>query len=236
MNGAHDVGGMHGFGSIVRDQEGAPFSTSWERLTFGMLVIAMGRGTFTGDECRWAMEDRDPVEYVNLTYYERWLSCLETLATQHGLITKQEYDDRLDAVRAEPGRFQRRGGARDDLGRRMLELIERGGDFTRDVDAEPRFKVGDEARTREENPRGHTRLPRYARDKPCTIVAYHGMHVFPDSNAHGDGESAQPLYTVRFEAKELWGGEHRAEATHLEVWESYLVPAARLCSGVEGGS
>jgi hypothetical protein len=70
------------------------------------------------------------------------------------------------------------------------------------------------------NPPGHTRLPRYARGKTGTVVATHGAHVFPDTNAHGLGESPQPLCTVRFEARELWGVD--GDPVHLDLWESYL--------------
>ena len=51
-----------------------------------------------------------------------------------------------------------------------------------------RFADGDPVRTREIHPPGHTRLPRYCRDKPGTIAKIHGPHVFPDANALGHGE------------------------------------------------
>ena len=37
------------------------------------------------------------------------------------------------------------------------------------------------------------------------IESLHGCHVFPDSNALGEGENPQWLYTVRFNARDLWG-------------------------------
>ncbi len=69
--------------------------------------------------------------------------------------------------------------------------------------------MGNKVRTRNIHPDGHTRLPRYARGKAGEIVAVHGTHVFPDSNAHGQGEDPQWLYTVRFTARELWGKDSR---------------------------
>jgi nitrile hydratase len=76
------------------------------------------------------------------------------------------------------------------------------------------------------HPRGHTRLPRYARDREGVIEIVHGTHVFPDTNAHGEGENPQWLYTVRFSGAELWGEE--ADPTlvvSVDAWESYLEPA-----------
>jgi nitrile hydratase len=83
--------------------------------------------------------------------------------------------------------------------------------------------VGDAVVTRNVHPTGHTRLPRYARGKRGVIERLHGPHVFPDANAHGLGEQPQPLYTVRFEARELWGesAEPRQTVT-LDLWDSYL--------------
>jgi nitrile hydratase len=51
--------------------------------------------------------------------------------------------------------------------------------------------------------------------------------VFPDTNAHGQGEQAQPLYSVRFDARELWGESAEPnQAVHIDLWESYLRPGA----------
>ena len=88
----------------------------------------------------------------------------------------------------------------------------------------PRFKPGDRVVTRDIHPAGHTRLPRYARAKPGVVARLHGVHVFPDSNAMGGGEQPQPLYSVRFEGRDLWGGAEN-DALYLDLWESYLDPA-----------
>ena len=41
MNGAHDMGGMHGFGPIASEAGEPPFHAEWERRMLG-LVLAMG--------------------------------------------------------------------------------------------------------------------------------------------------------------------------------------------------
>ena len=72
-------------------------------------------------------------------------------------------------------------------------------------------------------PDGHTRLPGYASGKAGTVVACHGGHVLPDSNAHGRGEAPEHLYAVRFEAAELWGdGAEAGDTVVVDCWESYL--------------
>ena len=56
-----------------------------------------------------------------------------------------------------------------------------------------------------------------------SIIADHGGFVFPDSNAIGEGENPQRLYTVRFTARELWGESANPHDTvALDLWEPYL--------------
>jgi hypothetical protein len=89
-----------------------------------------------------------------------------------------------------------------------------------------RFRLGDRVQTRNLHPTGHIRLPRYARDKQGVIERVHGGFVFPNTNAHGAGENLQWLYTVRFDARELWGDSADLGLTvTIDAWEGYLDPA-----------
>jgi nitrile hydratase len=76
------------------------------------------------------------------------------------------------------------------------------------------------------NPAGHTRLPRYARDKPGVVEAVQGGFVFPDTNAHGGGDRPEWVYTIVFRAEDLWGADADPGAeVSIDAWESYLDPA-----------
>ena len=100
------------------------------------------------------------------------------------------------------------------------------GSFARPAVAPARFKPGDRVRTKNINPRTHTRLPRYARDKVGTVEANRGCQVFPDTVAIGAGEQPQWLYTVVFSGRELWGDEaDPALKVSIEAFEPYLEPA-----------
>jgi nitrile hydratase len=93
----------------------------------------------------------------------------------------------------------------------------------RQVAGPPRYHEGDAVRTLGTPRRGHTRLPAYARGKPGRIVAWHEGWVLPDSNAHGQGEHPQHLYTVAFSGADLWGPESEPGLTVcLDLFESYL--------------
>ena len=107
-----------------------------------------------------------------------------------------------------------------------MNLLARGTPFSRPVDRAPRFAAGMLVKTQNNHPRGHTRLPRYARGKTGTVAEVHDAFVFPDSRAHGPDESPQYLYTVVFPAGELWGADADPTVTvSIDAFESYLAPA-----------
>jgi nitrile hydratase len=84
-------------------------------------------------------------------------------------------------------------------------------------------------RSRNINPEGHIRLPRYTRCRLGVIERDHGAHVFPGSHARFAEEAPQPLYIVRFTARGVWDvwGEaaNPADTVHADLWEDYLEPA-----------
>ena len=59
------------------------------------------------------------------------------------------------------------------------------------------------------------------------VTGLQGGWVLPDTNAHGEGECPEHVYSVRFEGRELWGdAAEPATAVHLDLFESYLEPLA----------
>jgi nitrile hydratase len=50
--------------------------------------------------------------------------------------------------------------------------------------------------------------------------------VFPDTNAHFQGEKPQHVYSVRFAARELWGDQASPrDAVYVDLWDGHLEPA-----------
>jgi nitrile hydratase subunit beta len=76
--------------------------------------------------------------------------------------------------------------------------------------------LGDRVRAKNFHPIKHTRLPRCVHGRAGTIESLHGCHVFSETNALGQGEKPQWLYSVRFNARELWGPDA------VDAWEPYL--------------
>jgi nitrile hydratase len=225
MNGAHDMGGMHGFGPVVREENEPIFHAEWERKVFGINRAIRARGIINIDESRHGIERMPPAEYLAASYYERWLSSLERVLVEKGIVSQEELDSRTALLRDQPDTPPPPSHDDPELRRLMTsgptqqELFQREG-------AAPRFSVGDRVVTRNTHPTGHTRLPRYARGKVGTITAVRGSFVLPDASAHGHEEQAEPMYTVSFEGSELWGASTEPrERVHIDLWESYLRPA-----------
>ncbi len=88
-----------------------------------------------------------------------------------------------------------------------------------------RFRPGDAVRTTSADPPHHTRVPRYAAGAVGTIVEPQGEHPLADDRARGLPAPLQTVYTVRFDARELFGeGDH---AVTLALFESYLEQEGR---------
>jgi nitrile hydratase len=219
MNGAQDLGGMMGFGPVEPEANEPLFHAPWERRVLGYTVALGAAGKWNIDMSRHARESLPPAEYLAASYYEIWTKGVERLVVKTGLVTDEEL--RLGKALNPPAPIKR-VLRRDDV----AAVLARGGPSEREATAPARFAAGDRVRTRNMHPKGHTRLPRYARDREGVIERVHGTHVFPDTNAHGAGENPQWLYTVRFSGRELWGED--ADPTlvvSIDAWESYLEPA-----------
>jgi nitrile hydratase len=210
------MAGMHGMGLLLPERDEPVFHHPWEARVQG-LVRAMGAfGRWNIDASRHQRELIPAAEQLRMSYYERWLAGLTELLLRHGFVTAEE----LASGKAAPG------GAKLTPAlpaAKVPGFIARGAPASRDSSRQPRFQAGQRVRARNLNPVGHTRLPRYVRGKSGIIERAHGIFVYPDTNAHFRGENPQPLYSVRFEARELWGeGAAAADAVYVDLWEDYL--------------
>lgn len=220
MDGIHDLGGMDGFGDLPPDEpdDASPFHEEWEGRVYAAFVAGIGNGAFDLDEFRHALERHDPAFYLETPYYERWLTGIESLLLDAGVVDRDELASRIES-------FERgEGELRDGDGPSLEELAAGVADVYRTErdPVAPAFEPGDEVRVRKRHPRGHTRCPRYVRGAIGEVRAHRGTHVLPDASAHGE-KRAEPLYNVRFAADDLWGADHTdADAIHIELWEPYL--------------
>ena len=220
MNGIHDLGGMHGMGPAVREDDEPVFHHEWERRAFAITLAAGALRKWNLDMTRYAREQMPPAEYLATSYYEHWLYGLERLLAEHGLVTRAEMET------------GQRGAQRPPEGIRVLraedvdELLRRGASARVEEDIRSRFETGDRVVARELHPVGHTRLPRYVRGRRGTIDRDHGVFIFPDTHAMGQGRKPQHCYSVRFAARELWGPDASPrDAVYVDLWDDHLDPA-----------
>jgi len=221
VDGIHDMGGMHGFGAIEPEQHQETFHAEWEKRVPGLVAAATRGANVNIDEFRHGIERMPPREYLGASYYQRHLFTTELNLIEKGLLTREEIDACLDQLQQQPP--VRR--VDPELARQVIMARLRSEPLPPADASRARFKPGDRVVTRTMHSRGHTRMPRYVRGKHGVIERFHGVETLPDANAHGRGPAAEPLYSVRFDAHELWGASAEANATlNIDLWESYLQP------------
>ncbi|QRG08949.1 nitrile hydratase subunit beta [Xanthobacter dioxanivorans] len=217
MNGPQDVGGRHGFGPLILEQDEPLFHAPWEKRALAVTLAAGAMGHWSIDQTRWARENRAPAEYYATSYYKLWILAVERLLVEHGLVRPEELAEGKALFETVPPKRVLK--AQD-----VAAVLARGAPVDRDPGpVKPRFDPGDLVRTRNLQPPGHIRLPAYARDKVGRIEALRGYHVFADASARGDEGVAHWLYTVVFDARTLWGDDAAASDTvSIDAWEPYL--------------
>jgi nitrile hydratase subunit beta len=216
MNGIHDMGGMQDMGPIPIEKNAPVFHEPWEARSYALIDACFGLMPKNFPP-RFAIEQIPPADYLRMSYYERFVAALESLLLKAGVITAEE----LASGKPAPGSLK----ATPALPASKVAAMMDEDDTSRlNVAVDPRFKVGQQVRSRMINPAGHTRLPRYARGKTGTIVHDEGVFALEDSDAAGlQSGKPQRVYSVRFTARELWGDEASPhDAVYMDMWDDYL--------------
>ncbi len=216
MNGPHDLGGQHGLGPIDPEPEAQElvFHAPWERRVFAVTLATGFLGRWNIDESRHARERQHPVSYLRNSYYENWLAGLETLLVEKEIVTADELARGKAAAKAVGYNVPDGAGA--------IDILSHGHPATMEGNIAPGHALGDRVRVINDHPLTHTRAPRYVRGRVGTIERLHGVHIFADANANGDCRG-EHLYSVRFEADELWGtGAGGRDAVYVDLWGPHL--------------
>jgi nitrile hydratase beta subunit len=223
MGSIADMGGTEGWGPVKAPTRDEPvFSETWEGRAFALTLLTMGRISGQNlDAFRRALGELDREKYLDDGYYGRWLNAAERMLVESAILAPGAIDARARELRgedvedvpapAEPTKPDYAATAAGSL---------------REVDVPAAFAVGDEVRAKDVEPAGHTRLPNYVRGHRGTIEMVQPAHLLPDTHAHFQGENAQHVYSVRFDARELWGEDAEPFSVTIELYESYLEPAS----------
>ena len=227
------------YAPIVREDHEPVFHERWEGRVFGMsgFIMLLVRGN--AERFRFAMEQLPREQYL-AGYYRRWLGGMERLLVESGYLARGELDARIEGRAAAAPRGHASSRARlavvSLLTRSYLRprlprwvcahVLPRVTGTVRRVSRAPRFAPGDRVRVRNGPERAFTRKPGYVRGKPGVISARQRAALFADDR--GEARRARPehLYTVAFDAQDLWGedAEPRTEV-RVDLFESHLEPA-----------
>jgi nitrile hydratase len=209
MNGIHDMGGMQDMGPIAFEKNEPVFHAPWEGRVLAMLRVVGGAGKFRLG-LRPLIESIPPLQYLQMSYYELRLTSLIEGLVASDLVTRAEIESGRPAKETTIAASASSPAAPRD----------------RETPAAPRFRTGDRVRARNVNPVTHTRLPRYARGKTGSIERDNGVSSFQDTSVYSLGNKPQHVYSVRFSARELWGGRAAPQdAVYIDMWDDYLEPA-----------
>ena len=217
MNGIHDMGGMQDMGPVRPEKYEPGFHADWEGRVFALEWAVPGEWPYS--EERLQIESIPPLDYLRMSYYDRWTTSLIEVMVKNGMVTRAEVESGTATA----------GGTKPA---HVVSVAEIAALFQpvpkpkRPALPAARFQAKARVRARNMNPVGHTRLPRYARGKHGTIERDYGVFDFPDTTAHGLGAKPQHVYLVRFAARELWGEQASPrDSVYIDLWEDYLEPA-----------
>jgi nitrile hydratase len=218
MDTLHDIGGRQGFGAVrwQKDRAEKAFDEDWQGRAWAMCMLTFAGWRdkpeiWTLDWFRHVRERIEPVDFLTRDYYDQWVQSLAATLIDNGTITLQEL---VPGARSDPA-WSAGSGTRPAAATAT-------GDAREPV---PLFKVGDRVSTKPSVEAFHTRLPGYVRGRTGVIEESHGSRPLADASAAGVIKP-EPLYTVGFEAGELWPeAQGRRERVFVDAWESYLVRA-----------
>lgn len=213
MDGAHDLGGMQGFGPATWPGAEEALPNDWDARAFALALTSSPRSAHA---FRHTIERIGHARYLRATYYEKWLHEAEQALVETGAITHEEVDawaERLARGEAPP--------RREDPAATTALLEHLDTPHPMPASAAPAFAVGDRVRVRRMRPEWHTRCPRYLRGAVGVVERLQGDDGVPDV----DNAEREAVYTVRFEARDLWGEDVGDHVVLADLWERYLEAA-----------
>lgn len=223
--GAHDVGGLPGFGEIPGKRPEPVFREPWEGTVFALTVAGVVSGSFRVDDHKTAVEGMHPVSYMATSYWEQWLYATELCLVEAGTLTREEIDLRVATLAEDPD-APVADGSTPELEQRVRDFIAEGVPQI-ELERPPRFAVGEQVRTKAvpvEPGVGHTSIPGYAQERVGKIEIVHRPEPLGDAIIAGEGIVPDYVYAVRFQAEDLWPGADPRVSVTVDLFEAYLDP------------
>ena len=164
-----DLGGRRGFGPVPIEQDEPVFHADWEASVIAGILATISAGLYNVDQFREGIDELEPLSYLALGYYRRWLHTLEVNCVKSGVFSAEELERRIAGDRAR--RADAAGRATTRSPRTLRDLIYLSAPAQRSADAPPAFAVGDGVRGRVLEGARHARIPVYAQGKRGVVPA-----------------------------------------------------------------
>jgi nitrile hydratase beta subunit len=217
MNGVHDMGGMHGFGPVVRQENEPVFHEAWEGRVRALVVDLCKHNVINLDEFRFAVERIKPEDYYGFSYFEKWFVGLLILLTEKGILDEANVQE-----------MARQFGLDDK--QHLLDYLayskylpKKEAPREKKAPSAPKYKPGDKVRVKMINPTVHYRAPRFSRGQVGIIKDVHGSFTLPETNIYSENAYKETVYLVELNAADIWGPQVPAhDKVMVDLWESYL--------------
>jgi nitrile hydratase beta subunit len=217
-----DLGGRSGFGEVPIDRDEPVFDARWQASVIAGILATISAGLYNVDQFREGIDDLEPLSYLTLGYYRRWLHTLEVNCMKTGVFSPEELEARIQAIAA--GEATPRG-ANEQIAEQLRDLIYFSVPAPSDAPAPPAFAVGDAVVGRVVEGSRHARIPVYAQGRRGVVLHVNAAFPEPDASRLGLPEQRETVYSVRFSGRELWPDADERSEIVLDLWESYLEPA-----------
>lgn len=214
-----DLGGRRGFGAVPIERDEPVFHAHWEASVIAGILATMAAGLYNVDQFREGIDDLEPLSYLSVGYYGRWLHTLEANCVRSGVFSEDELERRIEELAA--GAHVPEGANREIAGQ-LRELIYLSAPALEHSPTVPAFAVGDRVRGRVLDGARHARIPVYAQGRPGVVHRVLPAFREPDANRRGLARQPEQVYSVRFAARDLWADADPASEIILDLWESYL--------------
>lgn len=72
----------------------------WEKRVDALMILGSGKGHFTVDGLRRALEDMGEPAFESMTYYERWIAAINQNLIEAGVYSLEELGEKMAEVDA----------------------------------------------------------------------------------------------------------------------------------------
>lgn len=231
----HYIGGIEGLEPSIFEKR--VFVQSWEERIFGIHVAMMGLSNhleavtsiptkfnsfWTWGHLRKGAEGMNPFDYFKYRYYEKWLGGISGFFVESGYVTEEELVAKTENYLANLDAPLPSGGE-PAIDEQVIEYLRIGDSPACNVEALPKFSVGDTVTVRNPPPVDHCKLPGYLRTKNGVVdEVYEGTYnyYFPTGDGVGD---PMPIYNVVFDSQDIWGNITEPNTKiYVQLFEGYL--------------